>query len=935
MALLRTILLSLLALAAAAATPAAEDVELFEKRIRPIFAAKCQMCHSAQIKTAELDLSSAEGFVRGGASGPLVNLESPADSILLKVVSYDEKLKMPPMAKLPPEEVAALTEWVERGAPWPGAEQVAPIEKKADQVHFTSEQKSYWAFQPIADPAPPAVKNSAWARSPIDQFVLAGMEPDGVAPAPEADKATLLRRVTFDLTGLPPTPEEIAAFLADRSQNAFEKVVDRLLASPRYGERWGRHWLDVARYADSTGNDEDHRYPYAWRYRDYVIDSFNNDRPFNRFVMEQIAGDLLPSPDGRTVNERGVVATGFLAIGPKALAQQDKKLMVYDVYDEQVDVVSKAFLGLTVSCARCHDHKFDPILTRDYYSLIGFFADTRSFRDPESHVSKLLFVPLVEQHDWAEYERQQEEIRRAKFELENTPEIEVEEWVEPHVEKLAAYMLAARRVYEDGESIDAVVADSGLERYLLERWVNYLTPGDEVRAHMAEWDNAPRAERAAVAAAFAESFQTQREAWVKKLRNWRNRVNRPAEEITMGIPAKPRFEPGENRFFHQVYIAGSGPLSFRSKDDLQRILKPETRELIASLERKAAELEANAMPEPPRANAVEDKAPDERVRQHVFVRGDYSSKGEPAPKAFPAILAGPEQEPVRTDGSGRLELAEWIASDSNPLTARVIVNRVWQWHFGEGLVRTPNNFGRMGEKPTHPELLDYLAKRFIEDGWSLKKLHKRMLLTSTYRMSSEVNEAKASTDPENRLLSRFNRRRLDVEELRDGLLAADGSIDLSMGGTMQEGFGTDGENSNDRLSINPDEHVRRTVYLPLRRANLPALLNLYDFGDAATSQGRRAKTNVAPQALFLMNSSFVAERARGLASRLLERDDDASRLRQAYLQILNRAPEPDEADVGLTYLASVRERFDGVAPLDAWQSFCRILMSSNEFIYVD
>jgi hypothetical protein len=920
---------------AVGAAPAPEDVEFFEKKVRPIFAAKCQMCHSAQIKTAELDLSSAEGFVHGGASGPLVNTEKPAESSLLKVISYDEKLKMPPMAKLAADEIAALTEWVERGAPWPGAAEVAVIEKKAAQVAFTAEQKAYWAFQPIADPAPPAVKDTSWTRSPVDQFVLARMEEKGLTPEPAADKATLLRRITFDLTGLPPTPAEIEAFLADSSPDAFENVVDRLLASPRYGERWGRHWLDVARYADSTGNDEDHRYPYAWRYRDYVIEAFNNDMPFDRFVREQIAGDLMPAPDGAKVNERGVVATGFLAIGPKAVAQQDKTRMLYDVYDEQVDVVSKAFLGLTVSCARCHDHKFDPILTRDYYSMTGFFADTRSFRDPSTHVSKLLFVPLVEQEEWAEYERQQEDIRRAKFELENTPEIEVEEWVTPYVERVADYMLSARRVYEDGETLDAVVAETNLDKYLLERWVKYLTPGDVVRAHMAEWDKAPKTDRAAVAAKFAESIQTEREGWLKKLRNWRKQANRPAEEITMGIPAKPKFEPGQNRFFHEVYIAGSGPLAFKSKEDLGRILKPETQELIAALEHKVAELEADAMPEPPRANAVEDKPAKERVEQHVFIRGDYSSKGELAPKAFPAILAGLDQEPVKTDGSGRLALAEWMGSDRNPLTARVIVNRVWQWHFGDGLVRTPDNFGRMGEAPTHPELLDYLSSRFIDDGWSIKKLHKRMLLTSTYQMSSAISESKALTDPENRLLSRFNRRRLAVEELRDGLLAADGSIDLSMGGTMQEGFGTDGENSTDRLSINPDEQIRRTVYLPLRRANLPALLNLYDFGDATTSQGRRAETNVAPQALFLMNSKFVADRARGLAGRVLERDDEVARVRQAYLHTLNRAPDADEVDVSLTYIASVKQKFEGVEPLDAWQSFCRILMASNEFIYVD
>ncbi|MBI1353605.1 MAG: DUF1549 domain-containing protein [Acidobacteria bacterium] len=928
-------LLLLAAASAAVAAPSPEDADFFEKSVRPIFAAKCQMCHGAQLQTAGLDLSSAEGFVRGGASGPIVNLEKPAESALLKVVSYDEKLKMPPMAKLSDEEIAALSEWVDRGAPWPGAEKVAAIEKKAEKVRFTAEQQQYWAFQPVADPEPPAVENAAWVQSPIDRFVLAKLEEKGLEPAAPASKAALLRRVSFDLTGLPPTREEIEAFLADDSPQAFAKVVDRLLASPRYGERWGRHWLDVVRYADSTGNDEDHRYPYAWRYRDYVIEAFNDDMPFDQFVREQIAGDLLPAADGAKINQRGIVATGLLALGPKAVAQQDKQKMLYDVYDEQVDVVSKAFLGLTMSCARCHDHKFDPILTRDYYSMIGFFANTRSFRDPSTHVSKLLFIPLVEAEKWADYEGQQEEIRRAKFELESVPEIEVEQYVAPYAAQVAEYMLAAREVYEDGSTAEAAAGAHGLDQALLERWVKYLRPTAEVRAHLAAWDKASKDERAAVAAQFAESFQTELEGWTKKLESWRKQVNRPAEEITMGIPAKPRFEPGQNRFFFEAYVAGSGPLVFNDKEELAGILQPETQQRIAALEAKVKDLEARAMPEPARACGVEDKPADEQIEQHVFIRGDYSSKGESAPKVFPAILEGLDQTPVRTGGSGREALANWIASERNPLTARVIVNRIWQGHFDAGIVRTPDNFGRMGEAPTHPELLDWLTKRFVEDGWSIKKLHKRILLSSAYQMSSAISDASAEGDPENRLLSRFNRRRLDVEELRDGLLAADGSIDFTMGGTMQEGFGTDGENSNDRLSINPDEQIRRTVYLPLRRANLPALLNLYDFGDAATPQGKRPETNVAPQALFLMNSQFVAERARGLAGQLLKQDDEDARVRTAYLRTLNRAPDAEEIDRGLTYVAAVNKQFGDIDQLDAWESFCRILMASNEFIYVD
>ncbi len=933
--LTRPLLLLLLA-APLAPGQSPDGVEFFEKSVRPLLVAKCQMCHSTQLKTAELDLSSAEGFVKGGASGPLVDKEHPADSALLRVVSYDSALKMPPMGKLAAAEIAVLKQWVDMGAPWPGADQVKLVEPKKE-VGFTKEQKEWWAFQSVKDPAPPAVKNESWAKSPIDRFILGKLEEKSIAPAPHADKATLLRRASFDLTGMPPTKEELEAYLADESPDGFEKEVDRLLASPRYGERWGRQWLNVARYADSTGNDEDHRYPYAYRYRDYVIESFNNDLPFDQFVREQIAGDLIPAPDGSEINERGVIATGFLALGPKAVAQQDKTKMLYDVYDEQVDVVSKAVLGVTLACARCHDHKFDPLLQADYYSMVGVFANTRSFSDPSTHVSKLLFTPLVPAAEWKAYEAEQETIRKRKFDRDNLADIEIEQHVETLAPKVGEYMLAAHRVYVGGADPAAEAAKEGLDTGLLEKWAAYLKPGAEVRAHMAEWDNATDANRAEVAQNFEDSLNETLNAWYKKLRNWRKETDRPAEEITMGIRPKPGFEPGENRFFFEVVLARKGaPFSFSDKESKAKLLKPETQERIAELEAQVAELEKNAMPEPARACAVEDKPAKERIEQSLFIRGDYNAKGQETPLRFLSIIEGIDQEPLKPDGSGRLELANWMASKTNPLTARVIVNRVWQGHFGDGLVRTPDNFGKAGEKASHPELLDWLATRFMEDGWSIKKLHKRMMLTAAYQQSSEFGGSKALADPENRLLSRFSRRRLDVEEIRDGLLTVDGTIDLSMGGTMQEGFGTDGENSNDRLSVNPDEQVRRTIYLPLRRANLPALLNLFDFGDAATPMGQRAATNVAPQALFMMNSGFVAERARNLAEQLIHKKGDAAaKVRDAYLRTLNRAPGAAEVDDALTYISAVRDKFSDIDELRAWQSYCRILMASNEFIYVD
>ncbi len=909
-----------------------EALEHFEKRVRPLLIAKCQACHNTQLKSGNIDLSSVEGFVKARDEAALISAQDPKSSRLLAIVGYQARVKMPPDGKLADQELAALRDWVLQGAPWPGAEQQVAMIPAEQEGIFTAEQKSYWAFQPVARTEPPTASDLVWNEHAIDRFVFAKLQEHGLTPAAPADRLTWLRRATFDLTGLPPTPQDARAFLADDSPKAFERVVERLLASPLYGERWGRHWLDVARYADSTGNDEDHRYPYAWKYRDYVINAFNSDMPYDQFVREQIAGDLLPSGEQGTVNQRGIVATGFLALGPKAVAQQDKKRMLYDVYDEQIEVVSKAMLGLTVACARCHDHKFDPILTKDYYSLAGIFASTRSFRDPSTHVSQLLFKPLVPQPEYDRYQAQQRDIKNKRIELSNLADIELEGYVDSVADRIAAYMLAARDIYEDGADQAQIASDRDLDSRQLEKWIAYLKPGDGPRGQLAQWHEAMPAERVEVAAAYEERFGKSLKGWHHTIRRWRKSAIELIRNGSMPPPPKPRFVQGRDRFFFDVYHAKTAPLSF-DREELDAILKPETVTTIAALKQAVAELEAAAMEEPPMANAVEDG---EQMDQRVFVRGDHTAAGEPAPKVFPAIIAGFDQEPAAS-GSGRLELADWIASPENPLTTRVIVNRIWQKHFGEGIVRTPSNFGKLGTPPTHPELLDWLATTFVRDGWSVKDMHRRIMLSSAYRMSSAPSAAAAKADPGNQWLSHFNRRRLDVEELRDGMLAIDSSLDLTMGGTMQSGFGTDRENSNDRLSIDPTTSTRRMVYLPLRRANLPTLLNLFDFGDAVTSVGKRLVTNVAPQALFMMNSEFVAARAGNLAEQLLGADDwsDTDRARHAYLAVLTRSADAGEVDAAVSYVNGFASRFSDATPQEAWQSYCRIMLASNDFIYVD
>lgn len=905
--------------------------EFFEKKIRPVLVKNCQGCHNAKVKTAGLDMSSADGFAKGGASGlALTSKDSPDSSLLLKVVSYEGQLKMPPAGKLSDEVRADIAAWVKMGAPWPGATSAAtPTAAKTGRV-IGAEDRKFWAFQPVRKPAVPDVKNKVWVKSPIDAFVLAKLEEKGLRPAPPAGKVALLRRVTFDVTGLPPTEKEISGFVADTAPNAFEKVVDRLLASPRYGEKWGRHWLDVARYADSTGNDEDHRYPYAWRYRDYVIESFNNDLPYNQFMREQIAGDLLPGNFPNGINRRGIVATGLLALGAKAVAQQDKTKMLYDVYDEQVDVVSKAFLGVTLACARCHDHKFDPLLTRDYYSLVSIFASTKNFKDPSTHVSKLLFVPLAPKEEYERYTAHQRQVTLKGMEIEDVAEEELERYTATIAPRLADYMLAAREVYENKAVESAVARDRNLKPEVLAEWVKYLKPQGDSRVHLTAWDKAPKDQWAAVAQTYQADFDKELGEWNERIRKWREKFRRMSLDMDMPPPERPKFEAAKNQFFFEVLF--TGPFSV-AKDKRDAIFSGAAKTKIAALKKDHEALKASSPPEPDMACAVEESTP---VDQKVFVRGDYNSPGELAPKAVPTVLTN-EDPKLLTKGSGRLEFANWLADSSNPLPARVMVNRIWNGHFGEGIVRTPDNFGKMGERPTHPELLDYLAARFVESGWSMKSMHRLMLLSSAYQMSSNISPEANQKDPENRLFSRFPQRRLTVEEIRDGLLAIDGTLDLTMGGTLQTGFGTDGENSNNRLSVRPESNKRRMVYLPLRRANLPTMLNLFDFGDATTMTGKRPLTTVAPQALFMMNSGFVAERSRNLADSVAKQTSDpAARLRSLYVRVLNREPDPSEMDAGLTYIKGFQQKFAGKrTESDAWFSLSRILIGSNEFIYLD
>ena len=867
----------------------AEQLEFFEKKVRPIFVANCYSCHGPKTQMAGLNFSSAAGFEQVIVKG------DSAQSRLYRAVSYSEKIKMPPPGKLADHEIADLKAWIDMGAPWP---KEAPVPVTANPR--ITEGRKFWAFQPVKDYPPPKVNNVAWVKTPIDRFILAKLEEKRIRPAAPAPKLTLLRRVTYDLIGLPPTSQEIDAFLADSSPEAYAKVVDRLLASPQYGERWGRHWLDVARYADSTGMDEDHIYPNAWRYRDYVVKAFNDDLPYDRFVMEQLAGDLLPAEKPGAVNERGIVATGFLALGPKPLAQQDRMKMIYDVVDEQIDTASKAFMGLTVACARCHDHKFDPILTKDYYSLASIFASSENFRNlgRPGAVSYIYDAPLdpvaferYQSHRWRMYGKQ----------------LELEEALAEDAARENA--LLRPKIAESLVAAFSAGAD---------RWSRWLHSVDEKarQGYLKKLFDATDANINQVAREYQEAYIKIATRQDTHLETWRKRF---AAEVLEDRDLPPRPTPAEDPFFKALTFNG-GPMELTDS--------PRVAELRAEWKRLQDSLPA----QPPMASAVCEGP---SVEQRGFLHGDNNSPGEPVAKQFPVVLAGESQQPV-TKGSGRLELAKWLTNPDHPLTARVMVNRIWQGHFGEALMRTPNNWGKMGETPTHPELLDFLARRFVESGWSIKAMHRLILLSNTYQMSSQAPKEVRDADPANRLWSRFSRVRMSVEEIRDGFLALGGNLDARLGGSLLPASGPRVKGRPQR--VDPEDITRRTIYLPVRRGSIPTVLATFDYGDATTAGDGRPRTNVAPQALFMMNSRFVVERAGGFAKRLL--DDTAlsetQRIERAYLMALTRRPDSAEVDSALTYIADLEKKLGQPdAHQVAWRSFCHVLMSTNEFLYLN
>jgi hypothetical protein len=906
--------------AADAAKASPEGIDYFEKHIRPILVDSCYKCHSAQSEKLKggLYVDSRYGLLKGGKTGPAIVPGEPEKSLLIKAVRYvDEDLQMPPKKQLDKEQVEALQTWVKMGAPDPrpdpataAAATTAPL-----IVLSLADSKNFWSFKRPVEPPVPVVKDN-WAKSPIDAFILAKLEASGLEHAAAAEKRTLIRRATFDLTGLPPTPQEVAAFESDASPDAFEKVIDRLLASPAYGERWARHWLDLARYADTKGYvfQEERRYAFAYTYRDWVVAALNADVPYDQFLIYQIAADRVVAegsgvrvqssgntnaasslnPEPRTLNPdpKNLAAMGFLTLGRRFLNNQA------DIIDDRIDVVCRGTMALTVGCARCHDHKFDPIPSADYYSLYGVFA---SSVEPGQ-------LPLLTSGEKTpqqlEYEK---ELAAREADIQKFKQDRLEKATTPlkNAKSIAAYLLAGSK--PRGVS-DASPDNAKLNRFAIRRWRTFLertaADKDPVFAPWHQFAALPEKDFPAKAPEILKAFTTDE----KKPLNpdlARALTAAPPKSLNDVAAAYAQFLESEiSNSKSEISHAPDFPTNI-TLANVESVFTGDDRGAYNGLLQKRDAVNATHPGAPARAMVLNDGA---IVNPVIFKRGNPGMPGDPIPRRFLACVAGEQRTPFK-DGSGRLELAKSIASKDNPLTARVFVNRVWLQHFGQALVRTPSDFGIRGERPTHPELLDWLAVKFMNDGWSIKKLHKRIMLSAAYQQSSIASEKAQQIDSENRLISHQSRQRLDFEAMRDSLLFASGQLDPTIGGRAVD------------ILNQPFSH-RRTIYGFVDRQNLPSMFRAFDFASPDQHAPMRFANTVPQQALFMMNSPFVVEQARALAGKVASSTlSPEQKIKGLYQSLFTRDPSRDEIQLGLTYINSETQSAPSLAASSApaWQ----------------
>ncbi len=898
---MRRWLLSLMAgLVAAGAMRAdeARDRDLFEAKIRPALAEHCYRCHSEDAKKkgklkAELLLDTKTGVRKGGASGPAVIVGKPGDSLLVKALNHDGELQMPPSGKLPAAVLADFNLWIERGAFDPRDGQASP---NATGAIDWAKAKAFWAFQPPVNHLPPKIKNASWPKQDVDYFILAELEKRGLDPVGFASKTELIRRATFDLIGLPPTIAEIDAFLKDNSPDAFAKVVDRLLASPHHGERWGRYWLDVARYAEDKALAFVTPRPHAYRYRDWVVQALNRDMPYDRFLRLQLAGDLID--DREPDHFVKLAGLGFQGLGQEYHRGSVAAQVMADELDDRIDTLSRGLLGLTVACARCHDHKYDPIPIGDYYSLAAAYNG-----------SSLQIVPLAD--------RATVETRNAWEKQSKDAEAKLNQWVKEKaklvrdagVAEAARYLQTAWHVrtlkrHKIAADLNAVASREKLHALFLERTVKALEQGK-----LAKQDPAVAAWLAVAekASADVQPMNGAVEA-PPELTLAAEELDRQIRAALMAANAKTPHN------LIKTLSLNPDAIFFVSDKEAPRFLSESSQKEHAERKARWVELQKSAPPEPPQSHGIGGGG----AAMKINLRGNVERLGELAPPGFLKVVA---HDAPRTEKFTRRELADAIASPKNPLTARVIVNRVWHYHFGRGIVGTTSNFGQNGDRPTHPELLDRLTVRFMDAGWSLRWLHREMMLSSAYQLASTSEPRLAEKDPENQYLWHFAPRRLDFEAWRDAWLAVSGRLDPAFGGPS--------------LDLNQPTHVRRTLYSKISRLEANKLLILFDFPDANVTSDRRIATTAPQQQLFVLNSDFAIDTAKAFAQRLEKaapREDD--RVRLAFRLAYGRGPTDQEREASLAFIrdAATGRTEDRLAP---WEQFAQAILAANEFMWVD
>jgi hypothetical protein len=936
--------------------PSADDLAFFETHIRPALIESCLECHSEESgkRKGGLWLDRASGWAVGGDNGPAIVPGDPDKSLFMRAIRYHEPdWEMPPERKLPDTTIAKFEEWIRRGAPDPRS---GAAKSKADDKGIDLEAgRKFWSYQPIGNPTAPVVKDPSWATSDIDRFVLAKLEAAGLRPAPAADRATLLRRLSYALTGLPPSPEEQAAFLADQSPQALEKVADRLIGSEAFAERWARHWLDLVRYSDTCGGGRTMPLPDAWRFRDYVVDAFRRDKGIDRLIREHLAGDRMPAANDDEKMDQ-MIGTGFLVMGPHVYEEQDKDQLDLDVVDEQLDTIGKAFLGQSIGCARCHDHKFDPIPTSDYYAMAGIFTSTRSIR--HSNVSQWYTMPYrptpAEAAAIAAFDREGEPLKHEIAELNRDLSRLGASLADPdaNVKPVAAEKLAGIVIDNPAATLTGIWKDS-----------TYTKPfvGDSYRTDAGQ----PKGSCQAV-----YTIQLEKAGRCEVRISWSAGPNRATDTpVTIHhvggetvLRVNQRKQPEIDGLFHSLgvfeFAKGESKITIGGKaadgvviaDAVQ--LLPEggvpavPAPVVAEKGKKAGDAEEitriraelkikneqlakleKARPKLPTVMAVDDA--EEPADTPLRIRGMVRSFGETVPRGFLQV-AQPGGTPMTSieAGSGRLELANWITGPENPLTARVMANRIWQHLCGEGIVGSPDNFGTTGDAPTHPELLDFLARRLISQNWSTKSLVREIVLSRTWAMSSELEDADplaTRIDRDNRLLHRAHRRKIDAEALRDSLLTFAGTLDGKSGGpALPEGFKSEYDDFAPSL--------RRSVYVPIFRNQIDEVFGTFDFANPNFTVGRRGESNIPTQSLFLMNSAFVHQQAELAAKRLTadkQPNSGTARVENAYRLVLGRAPTETERHLSESFVQA-----GGPDKPETWSALMRTLFGCVDFQYI-